>query len=835
MRLPLEWLLAQFETNPGDVDPDDIADCLMAAGFELEAVQYARPGLETVVTGKLLTADAHPNADRLRICQTDIGRDQPLQIITAAPNVQAGDIVPVALVGSKLPSGKDIGEAKMRGVDSFGMFCSAIELGLDAGVEADRGLLRDALMRARPDLAADAAEKAIDLCFEYVMVLPPGTGLGQPIANVLRLGDAVVDIAITANRGDALSLRGLSREMAAHAFPPLKWRELPVPEARPGAPDVAVKLDDPDLCPRYAGQVVRGIAVRPSPNWLAKRLELSGIRAINNVVDALNYVMLEVGQPMHAFDLAELTGAISARRARAAERIATLDEQERELEEGMLIIADEAGPVAIAGVMGGKASAVSAGTTDILIESAYFNPSSVRRTAKKLGLSSESSYRFERGVDPENTARALQYAAQLITEVAGGMLAGPQADVRHEGFPPDLVVSLRPSRTDKILGIDIAETDQVSYLGRLGFNEVPGYAALPAIAFRVPGWRRHDVTREIDLIEEVARLAGYDKIPETLPAMAVPPPIRRDVHERIRPVLRGAGFSEIVSPPLVNQAIQAQVLGATTQAVVLADPLGDMGVLRLSLLPSLLEVARINFNHGADRVALFEVGRTYRREWGSNTETLQVAALAAGDVGTGLWKKAPEALQADFAWARALAENALRALGLRDLEPLADTEQPGFHPGRCARFEFEGRPLAVFGEIHPLVAERFDLPTQARTAAAVFFPEVVDAALQARPARKYKPIPRYPAITRDLAMVVDAALPAGDLVRHAHEAGAPLLEEARLFDRYQGPQVPEGKVSLALSLRYRSAERTLTDSEVDQIHQSVVARLTERFGAAQRV
>ncbi|MBM3276084.1 MAG: phenylalanine--tRNA ligase subunit beta, partial [Candidatus Sericytochromatia bacterium] len=480
MKLPLEWLLSQFEAREGTIDPDAIAQCLMASGFELEGVAFVRPGLETVVTGKLLTADPHPNADRLRVCQTDIGRDQPLQIITAAPNVNAGDIVPVALVGSRLPSGKDIGEAKMRGVDSFGMFCSAVELGLDAADAGHRGRLRETLVKARGDISGDELEQAVDLCFEFVMVLPASTGLGQPIANVLGLGDAVLDVAITANRGDALSLRGLSRELAAYDLAPIKWRELPSPDSRSGTPEVVIRLDDPELCPRYAGQVVRGVKVGPAPDWLAKRLELSGIRAINNIVDAMNYVMLDCGQPLHAFDLAKLSGPVAARRARPGERIVTLDEQDRELAAGMLVIADDRGAVAIAGVMGGKDSAVSGTTTDILIESAFFNPSSVRRTAKQLGLSSESSYRFERGVDPENTGRVLERAAQLVVELAGGTLSGPQVDVRHEGFPQELVVALRPSRTEKILGLEVPETQQQASLARLGFEEVPGHAALPA-------------------------------------------------------------------------------------------------------------------------------------------------------------------------------------------------------------------------------------------------------------------------------------------------------------------------------------------------------------------
>lgn len=834
MRIPLEWLEEQFEGPAGAADKANIARCLMAAGFELEGVEYVRPGLETVVTGKILSAEPHPNADRLRICRTDIGRDQPLQIITAAPNVKAGDIVPVALVGSKLPSGKEIGHAKMRGVDSFGMFCSAVELGLDAQNPADRERLRALVRRERGDLSAEDLERAVDLCFEFVMVLPESSGLGQPIANVLELGDAVLDVAITANRGDALSVRGLSREMAAFGFATLRWREGPDGPGRAGSPQIAVKLEAPDLCPRYAGQVVRGIRVGPSPGWMARRLELSGIRPINNIVDITNYVLLEYGQPLHAFDLARLEGTISARRARPGERIVTLDDAERQLEEGMLVIADERRPVAIAGVMGGKDSAVSESTVDILLESAYFIPSTVRRTARKLGLSTESSYRFERGVDPEATTRALERATQLVLEIAGGTAGGPPADVRHEGFPQDLVVSLRPARTERILGIEIPEAEQVSHLTRLGFAEIPGHAALPAIAFRVPGWRRHDVTREIDLIEEVARMAGYDQVPETLPPIEKLPPIEREVHEALRPVLRGYGFSEIVTPPLSSPTMQSKVLGSVANAVALTDPLGEMSILRLSMLPSLLEVARVNFNQGASRVAVFEVGKIYRREWGSNTETLQVAALAVGDVAEGMWRKAPEVLQADFWWAKGVAEAALKTLGLPDLEAVADPEQPGFHPGRAARFESEGRSVATFGEIHPLVAEAFDLPAAVRTAAVIFHPDAIEAVLNLRGRKVYKPISRYPAIVRDLAIVVDEDLAAGSIVKMARQAGEPLLEHAAIFDRYQGPQVPPGKVSLALTLRYRSPDRTLTDAEVDKVHRTVLERLKDQFGAVLR-
>ncbi|MBU6427576.1 MAG: phenylalanine--tRNA ligase subunit beta [Cyanobacteria bacterium REEB65] len=829
MLVPLDWLAEKFAAP---LDRDRIAEALFASGFELEAMHWRRPGLDTVVTGRILTADPHPNADRLRICTVEVAGDGPLQIVTAAPNVQEGDIVPVAQVGSLLPSGKAIGLGKLRGVDSFGMFCSATELGLSA---------------EDPDDVARLAAKglATETAFEFVLVLPADTAIGTPIASVLELGDCVLEIAITANRGDALSVMGLARALAAAGLGELAFR--PVGQLPSGDAQVAsvasIELGAPDLCPRYAAQVVKGIRIGPSPLWLSKRLEQAGIRAIHTAVDAMNYVMLDVGQPFHAFDLAKIDAmAIAARRSRHGERILTLDAVDRSLPEGTLVIADSSGPIAIAGVMGGASSAVTESTVDVLIESAYFLPAAIRRTAKALGLASESSYRFERGVDPEATTSALERATSLLIEIAGGTPVGWPIDVHHEDFPAPMVVPLRPPRVAEILGVSIPAELQGSYLGKLGITEAPppadaakyGPAAHHARWYRIPGWRRHDLQREVDLVEEVAFQFGYANIPEALPPLDALPATGQALADRLREALRGFGFWEVLTNSLVSPESQEGFVEESSALVRLLNPLGEMQAMRASLLPSLLDAARTNRHRGADRIAIFDVGRTYQSRSDQRHEDVQIAALAVGSVGEGLWRMAPPAFEADFFWAKGIAQMALGILGLVGLEAIAKTDAPGLHPGRAAAFELGGRRLALFGEIHPLVAERFDLGERASTAAVVFYPRAIATSVAELPPARFAPFSRLPAAERDQALLVGESVAAGDLVAAARSAGEPLLESVRVFDRYCGPQVPQGKISLALSFRYRAADRTLTDAEVDSVHRQVIGALTERFAAVIR-
>ena len=796
MRIPLNWLNDYL--NPPLTDTAAIAVALTNAGLEVEGITRVAPGLETVVTGKILSTERHPNADRLRICMTDVGQAEPLQIVTGATNVEAGDIIPVALVGSNLPGGLEIKASKLRGVDSFGMYCSKKELGLP------------------PDI-------------DGVHVFPADTPIGVPAAGILGVGDVVLEIAVTANRPDALSIVGVARELAAAGLAALKQPErAELPQAP--ASQAKVTLADPELCPRYAGQVLEGLTVGPSPDWMAQRLELAGIRSISNVVDVTNYVLLELGQPLHAFDLSKIDAAtVTARRAKPGETIQTLDGEERELSPDMLVIADASAPHAVAGVMGGAQSQVTDATKAILLESAYFLPKSVRRTGKALGLASESSYRFERGVDPEGALAALARATQLLGQVAGAQPVGAPAEALAEpNWPGALTVTLRPERISKILGISIPLSETKALLEGLGFAT----AGENPLTVTVPGWRRHDVTREADLIEEIARRYGYDRIPATLPRLdrvggSSP---RHELETQVRDLLVGAGFDEVITPSLVNLANREPGEG---KPVVLANPLAEMNGLRQSLLPGLLEVARHNHYQGNSDLAIFEIGRTYvEPEVGATQETQWLALFAMGEMGHGVWRKAPEALVADFYWLKGALENLFTRLGVTGVQVQAAEGQPALHPGRAAELILDGETIGFLGELHPQRYADTDLPAGGR--AAVGWVNLDRILARGSRETHFASFARYPAISRDLALVVAEDLPSSELVAEVVALGGDLLESVSVFDRYQGPQVPQGRVSLGLRLRYREAGRTQTDADVEPIHQRIVERMAERYGAALR-
>lgn len=796
MRIPLTWLNDYL--SPPVTDTAAIAAALTNAGLEVEAISRVAPGLETVVTGKILSTEKHPNADRLRICMTDVGQGAPLQIVTGATNVEAGDIIPVALVGSKLPGGLEIKASKLRGVDSFGMYCSKKEMGLP------------------PDI-------------DGVHVFPADTPIGVPAADILGVGDVVIEIAVTANRPDALSILGVARELAAAGLATLKQPEVATLPKAP-ASKASVTLADPELCPRYAGQVLEGLKVGPSPAWMAERLELAGVRAISNVVDVTNYVLLELGQPLHAFDLAKIDPAtVTARRAKPDETLKTLDGVERKLSSDMLVIADATQVHAVAGVMGGAESQVTEATTEILLESAYFLPKSVRRTAKALGLASESSYRFERGVDPEGTLTALARAAQLLSEVAGATPVGAPAEATSSpDWPNELTVTLRPERITKLLGITLSAAEITSLLEGLGFR-VHGETPMQVT---VPGWRRHDVTREADLIEEIARRYGYDRIPATLPRLdrvgGTSP--RHELESQVRELLVGAGFDEVVMPSLVNLANREPGAG---KPVVLANPLAEMNGLRQSLLPGLLEVARHNHYQGNSDLAIFEIGRTYvEPAEGPTQETQWLAMFAMGEMAQGVWRKAPDVFVADFFWLKGVLENLFARLGLVGVEFVAAEGQQALHPGRAAKLVFNGETLGYLGELHPQRYVETDLPAGGR--AAVAWVNLDRILVLGKHEPHFKAFARYPAISRDLALVVAEDLPASELVAEVKALGGALLESVTVFDRYQGPQVPHGRVSLGLRLCYREMGRTLSDADVEPIHQRIVTRMAERYGAALR-
>ncbi|MCL6622964.1 MAG: phenylalanine--tRNA ligase subunit beta [Syntrophobacterales bacterium] len=795
MRLSLAWLSEFVEVA---VSPAELAERLTMAGLEVEAMETLAPEFRGVVVGQVRRVAPHPQADRLVVAEVTDGR-RDYRVVCGAPNVAAGGLYPFAPPGAVLSGGRELKAATIRGVLSEGMLLAEDELGLSED-------------------------------HSVIMELPPELPLGQDLGEALGLKDVVLEVAITPNRPDCLSVLGLAREVAALLRRPLRLPPTEVPEAETAIGEVArVTILDPVYCPRYAARLVEGLRVGPSPFWLRRRLTVSGLRAINNLVDVTNYVLLEQGQPLHAFDFDRLSGGeIVVRRPRPGEKsFVTLDGQERTLTPETLLICDREEPVALAGVMGGLESEVRPETRRVLIESAYFLPAAIRRTSKRLGLSTESSYRFERGVDPEGVIRALERAARLMAELGGGrVLKG-----RLDEYPTPIVrprVALRLSRTNQVLG---------TAFSRREVEEVLTALHLPVVALdeehlvvQVPS-HRGDLEREIDLIEEVARLRGYEEIPVTLPggSTAVPgagPEVR--VRQELRHLLVGMGFCEAVTYSFQSERLYG-LLSPAEAPLKLANPLSEeQAVMRASLLPGLLEAAQRNLTRQADGVRLFEIALGFEAKPGEELpqERLLVAGVLGGAREEESWHGGGGTV--DFFDAKGVVENLLLGLGIGEAE-FTPEGLPGYL-SYGARVRAGTSDLGVVGEPAPEILEALDLEAPV----LVFELEVAALARAAQPFPLYTPLPRYPAVHRDLALVVDAALPAARVTAALYREGAPWLVEARLFDVYTGEQIPPGKRSLAFHLVYRDPRRTLTDEAVDRHHQKLVAALARELGAELR-
>ncbi|MDB5098255.1 MAG: phenylalanine--tRNA ligase subunit beta [Cyanobacteria bacterium RYN_339] len=805
MRFPVSWL-NDLLMNP--VSPTLLEETLTRIGLEVESLEYRAPGLETVVVGQITHVDAHPNADKLRICQTDIGDGQPLQIVTGAPNVKLGDKIPVALVGSNLPGNKKIEAAKLRGVDSAGMYCSLAELGLPPGEDG-------------------------------VLILPTDTPLGQPIAAAMKLGELVLDVAVTANRPDLLSVIGVARELAV-ALPD---SGLKLPAAKPQTKELAleagkVKLGDVDAerCPVYLGLNMTGVKVGPSPDWLVKRLEGAGMRAINNVVDATNYVMLLTGQPLHAFDTSKIKGhEIRVRKATEGETLVTLDGQKRTLQADDLVIADAERALVVAGVMGGADAEVDANTTELFLEAAYFSPSGVRKTGRRLGLSTESSYRFERGVNPSGTGAALALLRETIASLAGGEAVGAQVEARKPGFPEPRQFTFRLDAIKRLLGLEIPNQEVERVVSALGFSlhrHSDGVFELSSYDVSTPGWRYHDVTREADLVEEVARHYGYDRIPTVLPPVTDRPrqPAIVGLEARARAVAAGLGLSEVMTKSLTTPEAERLAGLAGVGHIALANAVKEMSVLRTSLLPSLLEVLRYNRYQGQPRLGIFEIGKTYGAE-----ERLWLGATLVGSLWEGMWlpEQTPAPLQADFYYAKGLVEKLMQRLELEGTLSLKQVDShPTLHPGRQAELLWNDEVVGSLGELHPQVAKDYDLPGSQKVSA--FTLDLTKLALLPRREARFEPFSRLPAALRDLAVVVGVDVAADDAIKAIREAGGELLEDVTLFDRFTGGNLPDGKVSLGFSLVYRAPDRTLGAGDVEPQQANILKALEDRFGAVLR-
>ena len=803
MRISLSWLAAYVPLPP----TEDLARRLTAVGLEVEAVERVGAGLDGVVAARILSSERHPAAEKLAVCQVEAGAG-PVQVVCGATNWKVGDVVPLATPGTRMPAGHRIDRASLRGVDSHGMLCSARELGLS---DEASGLL----------------------------VLPGDAVPGPPLAQVLGIEDVVLEVNVTPNRPDALSHLGIAREVAAATGATVAYPQAGLLQrAPPASASLRVSVEAPDRCFRYAARVVEGVRIGPSPSWLRQRLEACGVRSISNVVDATNFVLLERGQPLHAFDLDKVAGdEIVVRMARVGEKMVTLDGVERTLSPDDLVIADRDRASALAGVMGGGVSEISPETTRVLLESAWFEPTGVRRTARRHGLHTEASHRFERGVDPEGVVAALDRCAAMIAELSGGTVRRGAVDVHpHRRKPVDVVLPW--ARPGEVLGMPVSRKEARTALLALGF-ELRSTGAKSG-KFRVPSWRL-DVSREEDLIEEIVRLRGYDAIPETLPSILSSTPVvplPAQILERTRQALEGAGYSEAVNFSFVAPGdLTPLAPGNGPTGIPLRNPISaDLAVMRSSLVPSLLKVLAYNRRQRVEDARLYEIANTYhpRGEDASDDaparEALRLAGVATGRRHPVGWSAGGDSI--DFHDVKGALEAVLETLGVEGARFV-----PGgaawLHPRSAATLEWTAPgggvvALGMMGEIHPRVAAAFDL-----SRGVLAFDLSVEALIQAaRLVTGHAGVARFPAVLRDLAVVVANEVEARSVLDGVR--AEPLVEDVTLFDVYKGAPIPEGKKNLAMAIRYRAADRTLTDSEADGAHARIVERLKGELGAELR-
>jgi phenylalanyl-tRNA synthetase beta chain len=835
MKVPLSWL--REYCDPG-LDTARIEERLTMTGTKVETVlHHGAPATDGFVVGRVLTVAAHPKADRLRVCSVDVGAAEPAGIVCGAPNVAAGQTVAVALPGATMPDGTKIKDAKLRGVASAGMILSAPELQIDSDHEGIMVL----------DDAALACTRQGDA------ELAPGT----PLGDVLSVGTDVLELEITPNRPDCLGIYGVARELHAATGAPLApepW--LDDPGGGAGELTAAcVAVECPDLCPRFTVRAFEDVKIAPSPLWLKARLSAAGQRPINNVVDITNYAMLLCGQPLHAFDLDRVAGArLTVRRARAGERITTLDGQTRTLDTEMVVIDDAQGPTSIAGIMGGERSEVGQGTTRVLMEVANWNGPSVHRASWALGLRSEASGRFEKGLAPEQCMHAQALATRLMIELCGARLLPGTIDVGEPSAAPPTIV-LRERRVHRILGMPVPRARQAEILRALDFGVSETSAdGEPALDVTVPAVRREDVARESDLIEEVARVNGLGELPATLPA-------RRGAYGRLTAeqqlrrravdALVGRGLYEAVgwtfAAPSLHDRLRLGADDPRRRAPVLENPLSeDQSLLRTTLLGSLLDIARHNTARGMGDLRLFEVGRVFALAPGGDgdsaagggaggeqgspalgrtgvEEHVSLAVLLAGRLAPPTWGPG-EPATADFFAVKGVLEALGRAVRV-ELQCQADA-QPFLHPGRAASVLCDGERLGWIGELHPLVARTWDLDG----AAAIELDLDRLLALAAGREHGYRDVISYPSVRQDLAVVLAEEIPAARALELARAAGGDLLDAVAVFDVYSGEQVGAGRRSLALSLDFRAADRTLTDADVAPLRERIVQALEELGG-----
>ena len=811
MKVPLSWLKDYVHV---DLSPEELAHRLTMAGLEVAGIQRIGEGWDYIWVGEVMEVRPHPNADRLVIAVIDYGRPEPMAVVTGAPNIRPGDSgqkVAFAEVGARLIDGHTgkamtLKPAKLRGVTSEGMACSEKELGLSGEHEG-------------------------------ILILDEDAPTGMPLRDYL--GDVVLDIEVTPNRPDCLSIMGVAREVAA--LTDGRKREPEISYREGGAlvdEDIQIEIWDPDLCYRYSATLIRGVTIGPSPKWMQRRLLAAGVRPINNVVDVTNYVMLEWGQPLHAFDYQLIRGRkIIVRRAGDDGTFTTLDGEERLLLPDTLLIADARGPVAIAGVMGGLESEITEDTTDILLESANFNNVSIRRTSQALRLRTEASIRFDKGLDREMTVPAARRATMLVQELAGGEVAPGVAD----NYPAPwrrCAIEFDHGEVERLLGVDVPVEEIRRILERLEFKVM---SREDRLLVEVPSYRG-DVGLPADLVEEVARVWGYERIPTTMMSTALPPQQpNMDLYweNRTREILVACGLQEVVTYSLIDQAALDKLrvdaaepdggLLCPATGVRVANPLTpEQDALRTTLMASMLMTVSANLRHERE-VGIFEIARIYLPRDGDLPEERRVLALAvAGDDAKTNWLTSGH--ERDFYDVKGVVTTLFERLGIQD-HRLTPSKHPSFQIGGVAELTVAGRRVGVLGEVHPDVAGSFDMSRHIVAMAELDF-EVLAASATTR--REYRPMPKFPGVVQDLAVVVDETVPAEEVQATIRRAGGELLAEVNLFDVYTGDPIPEGKRSLAYALTYRSGSRTLKDDEAQKVQSRIQKALARELGAELR-
>ena len=801
MIVSLKWLR---EYVNADLPVEDLTHRLTMAGLEVEGVTQLDRFLRGVVTARVESVRKHPGADRLSLCRVSDG-SAVYDVVCGAPNVREGMVTPLALPGCTLANGITLKKTKIRGEVSYGMLCSRVELGL-----------------------GEAADGIWDL--------PAGTPVGVSLAEAVGADDVIIEIGITPNRGDCLSMIGVARELSAICNEPLRYPPCDVVEEGPPIETLSsVTLDDPTGCPRYAARIVQGVVVGPSPDWLRARLEAVGLRSINNIVDVTNFILMELGQPLHAFDFDRLREQrIVVRKASQGERFTTLDGVERTLFDDTLLICDGVGPVAVAGIMGGLDSEITPGTTNVLIESAYFQPLGIRRTGKKIGLRSESSYRFERGIDPNGVLRAVDRAAKLMQEVAGGKIAAGRIDMYPEPMiAPEL--TFRTERANRFLGLDLSVDDMAQLLRGIEMKVEKTDGNVLRV---IPPTFRPDISREVDLSEEVARLAGYDSIPVTYPlaGMAVAelsPHMRLRSETRSR--LEASGFFEAINYSFISMESLGKLRFSEEDPrlspVRVKNPLSEeLAVMRTSLLPGLLQTVGRNLGHRNDDLRIFELSKIFLPRAGEvlPDEPHVLTGAVTGTRNPDLLYGGEDA--ADYTDVKGAVENVLGLFFLQNVDFRRDGVPPFLAPSQSASIFCGNEIVGCVGRLHSEVEGAFDIKRP-----VFVFELAFDKLFELRRARPlFKSLPKFPPVARDIALIVDEALDVQKPVDFILAGREPLIERVDIFDIYKNPAFGEGKKSVGYRLVYRAADRSLTDEEVNALHGKLVTGMLETFQAESR-